>query len=501
MKKFEQFIAFFGKNYEGIFSNLIVLLFSISLFISSLLVDEATLPKGYVLPKVQFIQITCVLFIVFISLYRITGLIKSGNVGHYYGLIGYLTAIVIISITSFASAYTRYLDIEIGSNEIYSLLFGSFKDLSQGGDVVKVRIAIFGNEFREEGLITYFLLITALWEIGKFFNRFNWHFISFTVITTGIIHAYFAIDQFYNLYVNDPDRLLEGNWVFGKYGQVNFFSGHMIVSLIFCTYYLGIKNIYLKSLLGSLVVFFLTIIFFSFSYWGFVVALISIVTIIAYEALNQKNFFRFLGGGTIVTLISTPVGIAVVNKYFEGYTFRLQIWKEIFNVVIKAPISEALSGNFEELKLLFLGSGFDTLGELFVEKGKFESLYVDRAHNIFLDVLVNNGLIGLIAFAVLLVYLILKLKTNWENRRFMFSFIIFFALILRGLIHTQSIINIVHLLTALFIMLAVEIGKPKEKEVLNAESSLKQKAPEVESVDEMIREEIQNSGNEIPKKI
>lgn len=447
-------------NFDSIFANLVVLFFAAGLFISSLITDPGTYPKGYVLPKVEFIQLTFLMIILLISIYRILGLIKDGQTKNYFAIAIYIFIILFLTFSALASNYSQYVDARVNSNSIYDLIF-KFIDANE---VILIKTSIFGNEFRHEGLITYFLLITGFFLLSRFFNKFNFHIISISIILAGIIHSYFAVDQFYSLYVNDPDRLLEGMWIFGKFGQVNFFSGHLIVSLIFSAYYLRLKNIFLRATFGFLTALFLTVIFFSFSYWGFLVSIIMVVFIIAYEVLVKRDFFRFVYSFLFLGLVSIPVALSIVSKNFKDYTFRIEIWKNIFDIMIKAPISEFLDGNFSKLKVFLFGSGFDTLGELFVAHGKFNGQYIDRAHNLFFDILVNNGVIGLILFTALLICVRSKLQKNWKSREFMFSFFIFFALILRSQIHTQSIINIVHLMLGLFLMQSFAKARLVEKD-------------------------------------
>ncbi len=72
------------------------------------------------------------------------------------------------------------------------------------------------------------------------------------------------------------------------------------------------------------------------------------------------------------------------------YAGRVYIWENTLKIVKKN---------------IFLGIGYDNLGELFYQEN---NLYIDKAHNHYLNILVSNGIFSLITYLVLFTLIIIK---------------------------------------------------------------------------------------------
>ncbi len=83
---------------------------------------------------------------------------------------------------------------------------------------------------------------------------------------------------------------------------------------------------------------------------------------------------------------------------------RIQIWKGTLPVIMKSP---------------FWGYGQDQFKSAFANNSNSELLKepvtVDRAHNLFLDILVEKGFIGLLTFLFLVIFVLYKAATNLKK--------------------------------------------------------------------------------------
>ena len=126
------------KSVKEYVAALFTYLLSIGIFLSPIIVDYKNLPKGYELPKVHFIQILSgiliILGIIYVSIILADSFLKRKIKIKKSFII--LTAVTILL--------------------LLSALSSSYKD-----------IAIFGNVFREQGVITYLLMIFAAYFTFK----------------------------------------------------------------------------------------------------------------------------------------------------------------------------------------------------------------------------------------------------------------------------------------------------------------------------------------------
>ncbi|MDD5197381.1 MAG: O-antigen ligase family protein [Candidatus Gracilibacteria bacterium] len=128
------------------------------------------------------------------------------------------------------------------------------------------------------------------------------------------------------------------------------------------------------------------------------------------------SFIILLGSITFFSPASSPLSTKVQN--FET---RIVLWHETLGVWKQDPLSMAF------------GNGADTLGN-FLELQRSDKLrmyipdvfYIDRAHNIFLDILFSFGIMGLLAFLIP-VWMLLSKRIHHPGAHVILLFFAFFS--------------------------------------------------------------------------
>lgn len=424
------------------FSDLLVFITGIAFVVSPLIVDFDSLPKGWELPKVYFWVIFSFLTVLIIWIYKTYKFLKNPDAKINYSYFGLLILLLILFLSTSLSEYGRIIFPDNNPNPLYQLIFNLKPETSN----LSVSMSLYGNSFRDQGFITFLFIILFFWEIGKFVNKRNWHFVSIGFIASAIIQSIKAILEFNHYAKTDPDRLKEGMWVFGWFGQSNFYAGFILIAVIFSAYYLRSKSWTLRIIFIPCTIFLVSALCLSYSSWGIISVGLAIALIVAYEFLPKRFYPFFLALLGISFLVLYNWFITQIEK---ESALRVMIWDNAYEIFIKTPIKDPSA---ENARLLFLGSGFDTLGEVFRSKGRFEGLYIDRGHNFLVDIIVSSGVLGLTFFAGVLTKIAFRFKENFNNRMFSFTLIALVAWMFRSFVHENGIINIVQFFLLLSIL-------------------------------------------------
>ncbi len=372
--------------------------------------DYTTLPKGYELPKVFFYQIICSIIILLGTVLFLINTYKEQRISLAKSFYVVSAVSILLSLSALLSPYQE--------------------------------IAIWGNTFRYQGLLTYLLMIWASYVVFKVLNKNLWHLITGAIILSSILQCVAAINQFNNLMKINPELISEGLWINGTFGQANWFAGRILLAIILTAFYFGLKikttrnkRILLKMISAILIIFFLTVLGLSQSIWGIISTVVAILLIVLYEILPKKFFAK-------VIYISIAAGIIAFILYFKlntEYNLRLDIVNSIL-IILSQPF------NLQQFQFITLGFGFDTLGNVFRDYRLIQGSLVDRAHNVIFDIIIQNGFIILIIFLALVYKLLRALHSNTRDRVWDFTFIAIFAWIFRSIIHENGIVNLMDFL-------------------------------------------------------
>ena len=231
----------------------------------------------------------------------------------------------------------------------------------------------------------------------------------------------------------------------GNFAQKNIFSEVLFITFAFCVYGISLfEKLWKKaSIAGALLSLSLIGFLVTRAIWaGFFVSLCtSLMLYFLYSGKRQiphrlklvlRSFLIILGVVFLVVAIITvtdrnkTVAKHLINttNVKEGNSFhRLNLWKKSLHLSQKHPLLGVGAGNWR-IEIL----QYDL--QLENEKGL---IMPDRAHNDFLQVLVENGIVGLIPFVLLFAFIILFciriLKKTSQFQDSFFILILFFALV------------------------------------------------------------------------
>lgn len=412
-----------SKIFIQLWNNLELIVLLLSILISPLILDNTSLPKGYELPKVLFLQITSV---VLFSIVTIKTVIKSINNKKIKINIKFVISLIILI------------------SVILSTLTSDYQFTS-----------LHGNPFRLQGGITHILMILYGLSIVTISKESNIKYILLTLLLSSVIQSILGYQQFINLLLNDPRSILDGYWVNGSFGQANFFSGRLILGFISGIYLLTLNIPYrniikylLKILLLLSILIILIALILSFSTWAIVTIAIFSILILTYEIFGQ-------GVLKILFLLSFLISLGIFIYYLNSnpvFNLRLDIWQKIIDL---------LRGETNFVKILF-GYGFDTLGLVLSDTGRYVNIYVDRAHNFFLDLITQGGLVFLISISSLILIPLVKMFKDKSSNLYIYSFILLAMWIFRSFIHESGIVNLYDFILILSICIYLSSDSIKE---------------------------------------
>lgn len=412
-----------SKIFIQLWNNLELIVLLLSILISPLILDNTSLPKGYELPKVLFLQITSV---VLFSIVTIKTVIKSINNKKIKINIKFVISLIILI------------------SVILSTLTSDYQFTS-----------LHGNPFRLQGGITHILMILYGLSIVTISKESNIKYILLTLLLSSVMQSILGYQQFINLLLNDPRSILDGYWVNGSFGQANFFSGRLILGFISGIYLLTLNIPYrniikylLKILLLLSILIILIALILSFSTWAIVTIAIFSILILTYEIFGQRVL-------KILFLLSFLISLGIFIYYLNSnpvFNLRLDIWQKIIDL---------LRGETNFVKILF-GYGFDTLGLVLSDTGRYVNIYVDRAHNFFLDLITQGGLVFLISLSSLILIPLVKMFKDKNSNLYIYSFILLAMWIFRSFIHESGIVNLYDFILILSICIYLSSDSIKE---------------------------------------
>jgi O-antigen ligase len=420
------------------YADIYVLIFVIGIMLAPLQVNSDQLPRGWELEKVFFLQFLALLLLCLSGVRLLYLLIKRKlpRPEINYWLLVFILTLVISTLLS--------LEYRAVADNDYSSIIN--KVLAMGGGLFD-KTAIYGSATREAGLVTYVLLGSMLVGLYQNLNQRRIKLLQISFILSSLHQVFMAFSQFNDLFPESAQMITEGRWVFGTFGQANFYVGYVLMGLVFTMQLLRTQSIGLKAFALLLIVIQSLGIVISYSLWGITAGLLLFVLIIGYELLQVKYFTYLLLLPTFIgLLLFTPTAFFFVRFLPEGYKFRIQIWGSIYDAYVRVLLTEF---SFTHLGKILFGSGLDTLGENISIAG----VYVDRAHNFLLDIFSSVGMFGLALFLRPWYLILKKLKSIMFEPTASYVLIAALLWMIRSLIHTSSILNILQFTTLLTVLL------------------------------------------------
>lgn len=370
----------------------IILIALLALLISSGIIDPSKLYNGtgYEFPKVETIRIASIFIIL---------------CGSYL---------------EFQKHFLTRLDKIFIVVSIFTAIFNLVFAINQN-------VSLFGNVFRNQGILLYLPVFLSLIVIYRIFESRHIKYLFLTILVASFMNAIRALLQFKDL-MSDPEKFAKGFYVNGFFGQTNFFSTLMIFGVIAAAYFFG-KKLHARNKLpyASLIVLFSVGTFLSLSRWGILTLVLAVSLIIIFE-LGFKRLLKYI----LILLYTLLIpGMVLAHYYYPGYEMHIDIWKKSFFAFIDAPIQNKV-----------FGYGFDNLNNVFLSRNAFPGLNVDRAHSFILDTLTQLGAIGTMIFIAPIAISLRFLNRILGDRKLFFVFLAFTAFVVKTAVNEYSIANL-----------------------------------------------------------
>ncbi len=278
--------------------------------------------------------------------------------------------------------------------------------------------SFFGSYDRQQGLssqIFYFL-----WALLVFVNitSHSKHVVSpaykmikirrvlVVAILSATIVSIYGILQIFNIdFLNWPEPPYLTGRTISSLGQPNFLASFLLLTIPLGFYFIFLSRKFLIKFLFALAIFLQIIcFFFTSSRGGLVALLLTTGVLLAYiffvSSINQKTKIKIilvLAGLSLIGFVSLETLTPGRIKYsfdMSGGSFaaRVNFFQSAADAIIQKP---------------FFGYGLENSGEVFVKYYERDwGIYgdvgsnTDRAHNLFLDIILNVGFFGLILFTL-----------------------------------------------------------------------------------------------------
>lgn len=263
--------------------------------------------------------------------------------------------------------------------------------------------SFWGSYFRIQGLLSWvcysllFFVSATLFE-DKHFRKYA----SLAILAGSVPAASLAIIQFITLwFFGNTSQLLYSNRVISTFGQPNFLGAYLVMSLPFAWFFLKQVIKSWKVLVGFLII----------------VVILGIFSTLSRSAYLGLTFLALLWGVYHYRLLLTGIIFSIVLFAILANLFPNLVYKEWYrfqvDTISKWTAENRLVIAQKSLQLIsqrpILGYGIENFSLAFprVVTPKdlgLKDLVVDSSHNLFLDLTVQTGLIGLGLFLAFLTF-------------------------------------------------------------------------------------------------
>lgn len=274
---------------------------------------------------------------------------------------------------------------------------------------LRTPISFFGNVFRMQGIyLLWLLLLFSILSASVTFKSVAWYWYGLLLLIESIVVFFLPL--------NASQRFV------GTLGEPNALGAYVIFLWPFA--YFGIKKYGMLEKAGSILIFFMVILLIFLT--GSISALLAFIVQIVCIFLYKKK----IAVKKIVFICLFIYACSYVLPFFENnpYENRVEVWQSAVVAGFTNPI---------------LGNGFGNSEFALHKSAKqlglpIQYYYVDSAHNIFLDWLVQAGVVGFIVLCYL-VYLSINKFVQTGNFR---ELVLIFGMIIVLSFNPASIIGL-----------------------------------------------------------
>lgn len=257
--------------------------------------------------------------------------------------------------------------------------------------------SFWGSYFRREGILTNFFLLVLFLAAGYLLKESFWRKkISLAICLASIVVALLGLLQFIFIWVfGSSSQLLYSGRIISTFGQSNFLGAFLTLSLPFFIYLASLeskKRKYIFWLAAGVVIIVLSLTFSRSAFLGFLI----LTLFLAFYKV--KVFFTILIGlvlmGSVLANLSPTLTFREWHRIQTDLTNkwtaenRLLISQKSIDLIKIRPIA---GWGLENFVFVF---------PIVVNKEDFglKDIVVDSSHNLFLDIAVEGGIVGLIIF-------------------------------------------------------------------------------------------------------
>lgn len=337
----------------------------------------------------------------------LSGIIENSyDFNHVYVLWLSLPILMILYLVNLIYKKINYVDIIIYFLIILAIISTIFAQ--------DVKISIFGELNRNEGLLTllnYYFLFLNVKNINE--KKYKEKIINLFIIL-GVIQVIYSILQVYTDF-NFIKHFSKSHMAMGLCGNPNFFGSYMVMLVLITStlYLLKNKNIYL--ILSCLFALGLYLANSTCPFIGFVLSLIFLI-IFNFKKIKLINLFKliilfiliFFINDYLVNkkytevstdyrsynikydIVDTTTNIKENNKEYNYGSSRFKLWKDLI------PIAK---------EYYLFGAGLDNLRVVYP---KDKVLVYDKAHNVYYQILITNGIFALSLYCMLCLIIFIK---------------------------------------------------------------------------------------------
>lgn len=337
----------------------------------------------------------------------LSGIIENSyDFNHVYVLWFSLPILIILYLVNLIYKKITYVDIIIYFLIILAIISTIFAQ--------DVKISIFGELNRNEGLLTllnYYFLFLNVKNINE--KKYKEKIINLFIIL-GIFQVIYSILQVYTDF-NFIKHFSKSHMAMGLCGNPNFLGSYMVMLVLITSalYLLKNKNIYL--ILSCLFVLGLYLANSTGPFIGFILALIFLI-IFKFKKIKLINLFKLI----ILFILIFFINDYLVNKkYIEvstdyrNYNIKYDIVDTTTNIKENNKEYNYGSSRFKLWKNLvpiakeyyLLGAGLDNLKVVYP---KDNGLVYDKAHNVYYQILITNGIFALSLYCMLCLIIFIK---------------------------------------------------------------------------------------------
>jgi O-antigen ligase len=299
---------------------------------------------------------------------------------------------------------------------------------------------IYGTTGRNLGFLHYFFLTLTLLGVSTLNAQIIWPKILKSIVLLGIFEAGYGCLQYFGY---DPLSWANPeNWIFGTFGNPNYFSSFLALSVIATAYVAVVEEKFaIKISWLSTALFQIGMILLSDSSQGLILVSFGLFVIIGFLIFHRSKILGwiFFSLGSLVALIATlgifQYGPLAKFLYQDSVSYRGDYWRAGISMFRENWVT---------------GVGLDSYGDYYrmhrdttAANRRGLDIFSNSAHNLFIDLAATGGIILLLGYMLILGLASLSIFTSfWSGFKLTFEYKVLIILWLAFNLQTLISVNV-----------------------------------------------------------